>query len=217
MLVDWRTYSSTKLCDICALRETNLIPPSQGSPRTDAELVQLTLDGQKSAFDSLVRRWSARVLGYVSARVRPSQSAEELTQEAFLKAYRSLASLQKTEKFGAWLLSIAHRLILDWRKAKPQHEVKMSELSDTHRANQVAGGQDPSELVGASERQTQLLAEIERLPTKLKEVLMIYYYDKVTYRDLAEMLNVSVATINQRLAQARQLLRERLSTLEGQP
>lgn len=181
--------------------------------KQDAELVREARDGQLSAYDQLVRSWSARLLAYISARVRCEHTAEELAQETFLRAHRSLATLARPEKFGSWLLSIAHRLVLDWSKAKVRTEVSYDRLAgDQRRGLEVDQSQlEPETQLNMVQQGEFLKIEIDELPVELREVLLIYYYDQVTYKQLAEMLGVSVSTVNLRLAKARALLRSRIS------
>lgn len=183
---------------------------------TDAELVQLTLSGEVSAFDTLVRRWSARVCAYTASKVHLRHVSEELAQETFFRAFRSLSALQSHEKFGSWLLSIAHRLAIDWLKAKARSEMGIADLTQMGQEMTSPTKHNSSTPNHEGGRHEALVTEIEKLPEKLKEVLMIYYYDDVTYQELAKMLDVSVATINARLTQARSLLRERLMNMENQ-
>ena len=96
---------------------------------TDAELVRQARDGQPTAYEQLVRRWSARVLAVCHARVPRRDVAEELAQEALLRGYESLSSLEAPEKFGAWLRGIAARVCLDWLKAR-QAQLQAREVDD---------------------------------------------------------------------------------------
>ena len=102
--------------------ENTTAEPREVDLISDGKLVHQTLDGQQSAFDQLVDRWSARLFSYVRMRVRNEHVSEDIAQESFLKAYRSLASLADQEKFGSWLLSIAHRLIIDWSRRNATSE-----------------------------------------------------------------------------------------------
>ena len=95
---------------------------------TDAELVRQTTAGHKQAFEELVRRWAGRVTALCHARVRRADVAEDLAQEALLGGYRSLHALLQPEKFGGWLMGIAHRACLDWLKAKDRTTIPFSAL-----------------------------------------------------------------------------------------
>jgi len=180
---------------------------------TDAELVRQARDGQPTAYEQLVRRWSARVLAVCHARVARRDVAEELAQEALLRGYESLASLEAPEKFGAWLRGIAGRVCLDWLKARQSSQVPFSTLGDG-RFEQVIpdGSEDRIRQIEQDEHARHLLGEIESLPEELREVILLYYYEERTYDDLASLLGVSKATVNARLAKARDVLRRRLAS-----
>jgi RNA polymerase sigma-70 factor (ECF subfamily) len=178
---------------------------------TDGELVRQTLAGRPAAYEELVRRWSAPVLALCHAKTRSADAAEDLAQETLLRGYRGLATLGEPEKFGSWLRGIAHRVCLDWIKTRPGRAVTFGELSANGNADEVLGiaaGTNGDE--AQADRLRQLMAQVEALPDDYREVLMLYYYQDVTYRDLAELLGVSAATINARLTKGRALLRARL-------
>lgn len=180
---------------------------------SDAELVRLTLAGRTEAYEELVRRWSIRVVAVCHARVGRVDVAEDLAQETLLRGFRALGSLANPERFGAWLQGIALRACLDWLKARERSVIPFSVLGPDHDPDTFLPRRDEvtePALDRAEERQ-HLLAEVEALPTEYRTVVMLYYYQDVTYHDLATALGVSKATINARLTRARALLRARLS------
>lgn len=179
---------------------------------TDAQLVREALQGGNGAYEQLVRRWSPRVMAVCHARLGRADCVDDLTQESLLRALRSLASLSEPEKFGPWVCGIATRVCLDWLKSRHRGDVEFSALSD-QQPNWPAreGGTDVDRL----DEIDRLMSEVERLPLPHREVLMLYYYDDLTYAQLGEVLNVSAATINARLTQARQMLRQRLGATQG--
>ena len=180
--------------------------------KTDGELVQLVLQGERAACDELVQRWSARLLAFCHARVGNHHAAEDLAQEALLRGLRGLRTLQSPEQFGTWLCSIALRVCLDWRKAKQSSQVPFTVLEANGQTDELAiTAHDTAEAdVDRSDDVRCLLQEVAALSEQHREILLLYYYQDVTYRDLAEMLGVSTATVNARLTQARAILRERL-------
>jgi RNA polymerase sigma-70 factor (ECF subfamily) len=179
---------------------------------TDGELVRQTLAGRTQAFEELVRRWAGRVLAVCHARVSRGDAAEDLAQEALLRAFRALRSLAEPDKFGPWLCGIATRTCLDWLKAKERTQVPFSTLVGDHDADQVLGRPSAAEPeLDREDELRKLMTEVEALPEECREVVMLYYYQDLTYRDLARLLGVSPATVNARLTRARSLLRERLS------
>jgi RNA polymerase sigma-70 factor (ECF subfamily) len=193
---------------------------------TDGQLVRQTLDGAASAYEALVRRWTTRVVAVCHARVGRSAAgntaAEDLAQETLLRGFKALPTLSEPEKFGPWLCGIATRTCLDWLKKSERTEVSLSqspahgsngELRETPGAGEsrfAAPTATPADQVERQDELDRLMTEVENLPEPLREALMLYYYEDCTYHDLASRLGVSAATINARLTQARQLLRERL-------
>jgi len=180
--------------------------------KTDGELVRQVLQGERTACDDLVRRWSARILAFCHARVGNHHAAEDLAQESLLRGLRGLRTLESPEQFGTWLCGIALRVCLDWRKAKQSSQVPFTVLDPAGRPDELAAtARDAAEAnVDRMDDVRRLLEEIESLSEPHREILMLYYYQDVTYRELAEMLGVSTATVNARLTQARAILRERL-------
>jgi len=178
----------------------------------DGALVQRALRGDRAARDELVCRWSARVLAFCHSRVGKREVAEDLAQESLLRGICSLDRLDDRDKFGPWLFGIAMRVWHDWRKAKQASQVPFTSLAaDGHDSLvRTAAGVTEDE-VDRDDELARLMDEVHSLPDKYREVVMLYYYQDVTYEDLAEMLGVSFATVNARLTQARAMLRERLS------
>jgi RNA polymerase sigma-70 factor (ECF subfamily) len=181
---------------------------------TDGELVRLSLAGQSSAYAELARRWAARVTALCHAKVARADVADDLAQETLLRGLRHLATLTDPEKFGAWLCGIALRACLDWLKSKQRRTVLFSELGMAYPPD-VADDPDPA--VDRADDRRQLLAAVEALPPTCREAVMLYYYQEVSYRELARQLGVSLATINARLTKARGLLRERLAPYHAFP
>jgi RNA polymerase sigma-70 factor (ECF subfamily) len=182
---------------------------------SDSDLVRLAQGGQLAAYEELVRRWSARVLALCHAKVRSGHTAEELAQEALLRGLRALATLEEPAKFGPWLCGIASRVCLDWLKSGQARQVSLDAMCDGQADGWVAQmGQSPHEAAARADEQRRLLAEVAALPEPYREVILLYYYDDVTYRDVAAALGVSAATVNARLTKARSMLRERLSGLQ---
>jgi len=180
---------------------------------TDAELVRAALTGDQDARGELVGRWSTLVLAFCHARVGNRHVAEDLAQETLLRGIRKLDTLSSPEKFGSWLRGIATRVCLDWRKSKQSSQVPFSAYAPKHQPdNLLVSNEKASEhAVEQAEDLQHLMSEVEALPEEYREVLMLYYYQDVTYVDLAEMLDVSKATVNARLTKARAILRQRLT------
>jgi RNA polymerase sigma-70 factor, ECF subfamily len=182
---------------------------------SDSNLVRLAQGGQLAAYEELVRRWSARMLAVCHARIHCAHTAEELAQEALLRGLRALNTLKDPEKFGAWLCGIASRVCLDWLKSAQARQLSLDAIGDGHAdawGRQAA--ETPYEAAARDDDQQRLQAEVATLPEAYREVILMYYYDDVTYQEVAAALGVSAATVNARLTNARKMLRERLKSLQ---
>jgi RNA polymerase sigma-70 factor (ECF subfamily) len=136
-------------------------------------------------------------------------SAEDAAQESLGKAFQELPQIADPDRFGGWLRAIASRVCVDW-----------------HRRNRVPGRSpataEPAVLENlpartdhgaavAVEQQTQLWNAIDELPEELREVLMLFYCDDLSYDAIAEWLDISRSTVNSRLAKARESLRRQMT------
>lgn len=185
---------------------------------TDGELVRRILRGERAAAEEIASRWAVRVLAFCQARVRNRHTAEDLAQESLLRALRGLRSLESPDRFGTWLFGIAAHVCLDWRKSKQAGQVPMSSYAPQRRPDELASdGRSAEAAVDQADQMRWLLEAIEELSVEHREVLLLYYYQDVTYQDLANMLGVSTATINARLTQARAKLRERVGNSSERP
>ena len=176
---------------------------------SDAQLVREVLAGRVESYDPLVRRWAARVLAVCHARVGRSDAAEDLAQETLFRGLRAISTLSDPERFGPWLCGIAVRCCLDWLKAAARREIPISTLPATTEASDDSAARSTRQ-----DEIRRLMSEVEKLPPSYRQVLMHFYYEDCTYKQIAEYLGVSTATVNARLTRARQLLRERLVTDE---
>src|SRR5215212_7178237 len=170
---------------------------------TDGQLVRQALSGQPSAYETLVRRWTPRVVGTCHARVGRAAAAEDLAQETLLRGLRALPTLAEPDKFGPWLCGIASRVCLDWLKSAQARQVSLDATCDGQPGAWVAQqGDSPDEAACRADDKRALLAEVDSLPESYREVILLYYYDDVTYQDVATLLGVSAATVNARLTKA---------------
>ena len=179
---------------------------------SDGELVRRVLAGEVGAYEPLARQWAPRVMAVCHARVGRADSAEDLAQETLLRGLRALPSLSDPDKFGPWLCGIAVRTCLDWLKASARTEVSMSALVGER---DFARDADVTNLSEKQDEIRRLMAEVEKLPLPYRQALMQFYYEDCTYKQIAEHLGVSAATVNMRLTKARQALRERLAPRAG--
>ncbi len=172
--------------------------------QTDAELVNAVLNGQKQLFAKLVKRYERPVRAVALDILNEYDSAKDVSQDAFVKAYEHLAKLRKPEAFGPWLLKITRRCALDSAQGKTK-EIRTEK-------NITAVVENPDGRL--DEDKQRLLAAVVKLPESEKQVVMLRYFGENSVHDVAEMLGRSVGTVTKHLSRARIHLRKILERPE---
>ena len=178
---------------------------------SDAELVRAAQAGRREAYEELVRRYSGRVAAVCWAKLGRRDPVEDLAQEAFLRGWRSLNTLEDPAKFGGWLYGIAVRACLDRLKDREWSQPSLHALGPGRSPDDLAGRPPASpSTMEQGEQQAKILAEVESLPEIFREVVMMFYFQQQTHEEMAAVLGIGPAAVNARLTKARKLLRTRL-------
>lgn len=165
--------------------------------QSDAELVQEILDGRTEAFAELVRRYERSVRAAAMSIVRKPDAADDVAQEAFVRAWQQLANLRNPKVFGIWLIRITRRCAVD--SLKKQQSLKLSDCLDQLPFRERNGQLD--------EKNQHLLETIQTLPKTERQVVMLRYFGPHSVSQLASVLNRSVGTVTKQLSRAHQRLR----------
>lgn len=176
---------------------------------TDGELVRRVVAGDTAAYGELARRWFRRILALCQSKVF-SHEAEDLAQDAFVRGFANLSSLADPERFGPWLRGIAVNICADWCRDTLRHKPSDRDWSVDQAAVVEASG---STL--ADDERAIIVQQVAAIPEDLREVVLLRYYEDLTYDEMARWLGVARATVNERLAKARALLRIRLAKLRS--
>ncbi len=164
---------------------------------SDKELVESYLQGNHSSFEHLVQRHQSRVFGYILMLVKDRQLADDLFQDTFIKIIRTIKSgaYKEEGKFIQWAMRIAHNLIIDhFRKSKriPYSDKSSEDILLTNGHEFV---EDSHEYQIVTEQIHQDIRKmIDYLPYEQREVLYLRMYEEVSFKEIAEMTNVSINT-----------------------
>lgn len=174
---------------------------------TDEELVAAAQAGDASAFDVLVSRWNRRIQGAAFRVLGSDEDAREVSQEAFLKAYRALAGFKGQARFSSWLYQIAINLCRDRiRRRKGNGVVSLEEIRENGRLPALPGP-TALELVERRDLARRVAGAIEALSAEQREVVVLKEYEGLTFPEIAEVLGIPVSTVKTRLYRALQQLR----------
>ena len=175
----------------------------------EVALVNRAAAGDRAAQGELARRSFRRVLAYCQSRVFQLADAEELTQESLLRAMIQLPTLVDPPRFDAWLRGIASHVCTDWHRQRRRD--RGGEPADV----MASPDADPAEHVANADEQESIQRKLQELPEELREVLLLFYYEEQSYEEIAQWLGVARATVSDRLARARNMLRQRMCELRS--
>jgi RNA polymerase sigma-70 factor, ECF subfamily len=184
----------------------------------DVELIGRVLDGDINAFEGLVNRYRPRVFGIVMKHV-PAESAEDVAQETFLEAYRSLGSFSGRSSFGHWLSRIATRCCYHfWRERRESPTVSVSSLSDNAEEwmdRVLAAGSHESFLKEAAKQEAAevLTHALGKLSAADRMVLALVHLDGYSVQEAADLLGWSTVAVKVRAHRSRRKLRKIIGDL----
>jgi RNA polymerase sigma-70 factor (ECF subfamily) len=181
-----------------------------GADEDDADVARVVA-GDLAAFEGIVRRWQGRLVGLAWRFCRDRGAAEDMAQEAFLKAFRSLRSFRGEAAFSTWLTSIA----LNSYRSRLRAEGPPLLGIDLARAFAV----EPGALRGleSQERAEAVRRAVLTLPARYREAIVLYYFEERDLAEAARVLGVAEGTLKARLHRGRELLRLRCAALAPQP
>jgi len=191
----------------------------EAGKRADASLVQECLAGENGAFERLVERYAERTFAVVRHYARSPFEVEDIVQDTFVKAYRKLETFQYQSSFSTWLLRIAVNTALDFRKRAGRNPVQTVE--DPEKAL-YAGGLATSRApavkapeAGLERREIAAVTRrvLDELPEIFRTVLVLREYEEMSYQEMADLMGISIGTVESRLFRARARFRQGLARL----
>jgi RNA polymerase sigma-70 factor (ECF subfamily) len=175
------------------------------------ELVEKAIRGDDAAFSELCRRKSKDILYYVGKLISNKDDAEDAAQEAILSMYQGIRRLQHPEAFYAWMYRVITNRCFNFLGA--QGAGRMKEIDITlfdDRLTEEKAEFLPEEYLQREDVRSRLIAIINRLPRKRRSAVLMYYYEDLSYAEIAYALNVSVSTVSTNLMRARNDIRKEL-------
>ena len=185
----------------------------------DRLLVDRFRGGDSTAFDQLVTRYWDRIYAMVNQLLRNAQDAEEVTQDAFIRAHRGLVNFRGDAAFSTWLYQIATNLARNrywywWRRKRDKtisFDQPVSDDNDTPLSEVfTAELETPEDATVTQEFVNRVAQCMELLNEKHREILILRNVQNLAYEEIAEILGISVGTVKSRIARARESLREKL-------
>lgn len=186
--------------------------------QSDVFLVDRTLDGDVAAFEKLVTRYQNKLIGFTARMTNGDRDeAEDIVQETFIKAFRSLDGFRGQASFSTWIYKIATNLCIDHartRKRRPQSAYSLDEPIDK---DENGGGREipdsryePSKGVERDEMRQLVRQTVSEMNERQREVLIMCDLQGMAYEDISKVLNIPLGTVKSRIFHARADLARRL-------
>jgi RNA polymerase sigma-70 factor (ECF subfamily) len=179
----------------------------------DLLLVAASKNGDQEAFAQLVQRYQRRVFNLVYHMLRQYEEATETTQETFLAAWQGLPAFRGDARFPTWLYRIAYNCSLRQLELRKRDRALQVALEAEKTLENANNEQRENAVLDARDRQILVQEHLSNLPAKYRIVLILRHLQDMTYEEMAEILMMPIGTIKTHLFRARNLLKERLQSL----
>jgi len=191
--------------------------PASGIEQSDLELVRRAQRGERGAFDLLVLRYQHKVIKLVARLLRDPTEAEDVAQDAFVKAYRALGSFRGDSAFYTWLYRIAvntARNVMASRQRRPlDYEADLNESEQSAVESRMRHTDTPEAAVLSEEIHQTVNHAVEQLPEDLRTAIVLREVEGLSYEEIAEAMDCPVGTVRSRIFRAREAIDRSLKPL----
>lgn len=184
----------------------------QEDPQSDEVLAALVQRGEAERFGELVRRYEHKLLRYGRRFLSSPEEIEDIVQDAFLSAYQNMQSFDASQRFSPWMYRIAHNAFVNALRKQTRNPLVYVDFDAlvSHPAYEDPAPRERE----ARELKEMLDRALAQLQPKYREVLVLYYLEELSYKDIADVLQVPVGTVGIRLKRAKEALKKIYEALE---
>ncbi|RMG25434.1 MAG: sigma-70 family RNA polymerase sigma factor [Bacteroidetes bacterium] len=196
-------------------------PKVSKNTQEDRELVAAAKRGENKAFETLLKKYRKSVYYMLLKMVKNADDAEDLTQEAFAKAFNSIDKFDSKYAFSTWLFRIATNNCIDFIRKKRVQTVSIDapvegDDGSSMRFDVRDENLDPNQTMLKKQRSQYLNMAIERLPEKYRILVELRYFKEFSYEEVAKELQIPLGTVKAQLFRARELLNQELKNIKSQ-
>lgn len=174
---------------------------------TDEQLIQQIRQGHTDAYRVIVERHKRYIYTLVYRMVGHKETAEDLTQEVFVKLYRSLDHFRGDAKLTTWLYRMTTNLVTDFRRAQKRRPYEA--LLDKMKSWFTDTREEPEETAVRKDEQAQMHDLLSRLPDKYRIIMVLYHFKQLSYAEMSEITGLPVKTLETRLYRGKAMLKEK--------
>jgi RNA polymerase sigma-70 factor, ECF subfamily len=183
---------------------------------SDEIIVERALTGDAEAFGEIVRRWERRIFALTYGMLGREEDARDATQETFLAAFRNLRGFRGEAKVSSWLHRIAvNQCISRQRRSKVRSEAALDDEEEKHaRSFATSVSYSPARVAEGRQETLAVRRAINSLPVELRQVVVMKEFEELTFREIADALDLPLSTVKSRLYTALKQLQMRLQKFE---
>jgi RNA polymerase sigma-70 factor, ECF subfamily len=177
---------------------------------SDVELIAKAIRGREDGFEELVRRYQRPITAYVYRMLGDYESSLDVTQEVFIKVYNSLDKYSSDYKFSTWLYRIAHNAAIDYmrRNSANLQSLETENEEGAYQLQLESPLLTPEQERERSEWRSEIEAVVKCLPAVYRELILLRHSQDLSYDEIAEVTNLPLGTVKNRLFRAREMMRE---------
>lgn len=177
---------------------------------TDGELIEKSLGGREDVFEELVRRYQRPIIAYVYRMLNNYEASLDVTQEVFIKVYNSLARYSSDYKFSTWIYRIAHNAAIDYmrKNSVSKLSIEAENADGTYQLQIESLNPTPEQERERTEWRREIESVVRCLPTVYRELILLRHAQDLSYDEIAEITNLPLGTVKNRLFRAREMMRE---------
>ena len=187
------------------------------SEQLDEDLVLRVQQGDKSAFDLLVIKYQHKIIQLVNRYVKDPSEAQDVAQEAFIKAYRALGNFRGDSAFYTWLYRIAintaKNYLVSRSRRSSDYQVDVQDAEAIENAPQLQGMETPERLLLNQEIIDTIKTAIDKLPEEMRTAIMLREFEGMSYEEIAAAMDCPVGTVRSRIFRAREAIDNKLNPL----
>lgn len=187
------------------------------SEQLDEDLVLRVQRGDKSAFDLLVIKYQHKIVQLVNRYIKDPSEAQDVAQEAFIKAYRALGNFRGDSAFYTWLYRIAintaKNYLVSRSRRSSDYQVDIQDAEAVENAPQLQGMETPERLLLNQEIIDTIKTAIDKLPEEMRTAIMLREFEGLSYEEIAQAMDCPVGTVRSRIFRAREAIDNKLNPL----
>lgn len=174
---------------------------------SDEQLVHQIRTTDKELFRYLIRRYKKKLYRYINSLVyHAGLDIEDILQEVFIKAFINLHAFDTKKKFSSWLYRIAHNTVIDTFRKKNHHQKE--DLEEEKFLGENNYKQHMEQTIDTAFLRKKLTKYLQAIPNTYREVLVLFYFEELSYEEISDVLHVPVQTVGSLLHRGRKMLRE---------